>query len=208
MTEHLQQKKAAVTGIILAAGTSTRMGRDKLSLPFRDKPLVQHVINAARDSLLESVLVVLPEDSDLESKLDLTGCNVVYSTQRTKGQAESLKTGIRNLSEGIQGAMVLLGDLPLLTPGVINHLIWSFSQEPRNWIVPMQEGMRGNPITIPQQWFEKVLELEGDTGARPLLATPRLPIRLVKINEIGPFIDVDTEQQYELLLKRYDTAMQ
>ncbi|KAF1075639.1 NTP transferase domain-containing protein [Halodesulfovibrio sp. MK-HDV] len=207
MTENLQQKKAAITGVILAAGTSTRMGRDKLSLSFRGKPIVQHVINAARESLLDSIVVVLPVDSELESQLDLAKCTVVYSPRRTAGQAESLKAAIRSLPDDTQGAMALLGDLPLLTPEVINHLIWSFSQEPHNWVIPMQEGMRGNPITIPQQWFEKVLELEGDTGARPLLATPRLPIRLVKINEIGPFVDVDTEEQYELLLKRYDTGL-
>lgn len=205
--ERLQQKKAAISGIILAAGTSTRMGRDKLSLPFRGKPIVQHVIDAARDSLLETVTVVLPEQSELEDLLDLNGCEIVYSKERTKGQAESLKTGISSVKNHAQGAMALLGDLPLITPGVINHLVWAFSQEPHNWVIPMQEGMRGNPITIPSQWFDNVMELQGDIGARALLATPRLPIRLVKINEIGPFIDVDTEQQYQMLLKRYDPTM-
>ena len=206
-SEHLQQKKAAISGIILAAGTSTRMGRDKLSLPFRGKPIVQHVIDAARDSLLETVTVVLPEQSELEALLNLDDCEVVYSKERTKGQAESLKAGISSIENHAQGAMALLGDLPLLSPEVINHLVWAFSQEPHNWVIPMQEGMRGNPITIPSQWFDKVMELQGDTGARALLSTPRLPIRLVKINEIGPFIDVDTEQQYQMLLKRYDLAM-
>ncbi|SIO28982.1 nucleotidyltransferase family protein [Halodesulfovibrio marinisediminis] len=205
--EHLQQKKAAISGIILAAGTSTRMGRDKLSLPFRGKPIVQHVIDAARNSILETVTIVLPEQSDLEPLLDLDNCKIIYSTERAKGQAESLKAGISSAKSHAQGAMVLLGDLPLISPEVINHLIWAFSQEPHNWVIPMQEGMRGNPITIPSQWFDKVMELEGDTGARPLLATPRLPLRLVKVNEIGPFIDVDTEQQYQMLLNRYDTAI-
>lgn len=202
--QSLKQEIASTSGIILAAGKATRMGRDKLSLPFRGIPIVQHVINAARASMLSNVTVVLPENSMLESTLDLKGCDVVLSPDRNKGQAESFKAGLRNVKDRVQGAMFFLGDQPLITPETIDRLVWAFSQEPQCWVAPIQEGMRGNPITIPSGWFDKALELEGDTGARPLLAAPGLTLRLVRIHEVGPFLDVDTDHEYQQLLKNYE----
>jgi len=195
---------ANVSGVILAAGKASRMGRDKQSLPFRGKPMLQHVIDAARQSDLKNVTIVIPEDSDLDPIFDMTGCTVVRCAARELGQAESLKAGLRTVLNDSDGCMVLLGDQPLITADTINMLVGAFIQQPECWIAPVQEGMRGNPITIPSGWYPKVLELEGDTGARPLLGSPGLALRLVRIHEVGPFIDVDTEQQYQRLLDKYD----
>jgi len=200
----MQNSITNVSGVILAAGQASRMGRDKLSLPFRGLPLLQHIVNAARQSTLKDVTVVLPKDSGLEQAVDLTGCSIVTSVHRDMGQAASLQTGLRDVMDHADGCMVLLGDQPLITSTTINMLIGAFEQQPECWIAPVQEGMRGNPITIPSAWFSKVFELEGDTGARPLLASPGLALRLVRINEIGPFMDVDTEHQYQRLLEKHE----
>ncbi len=202
----MEQKIAHVSGVILAAGQATRMGRDKLSLPFRGMPMLQHVINAARQSSLSDVTVVLPYDSKLERAIDLTDCEIVTCHHRELGQAESLQAGLRNIMDRADGCMTLLGDQPLITTETIDRLVWAFSQDPANWVIPMQEDMRGNPITFPSAWFEKVFELEGDTGARPLLASPGVALRLVRINEVGPFIDIDTEFQYNRLLENYEAT--
>ncbi len=194
---------ANVSGVILAAGHASRMGRDKLSLPFRGKPILQHVIDAARGSSLKDVTVVIPKDSGLEHIMDFTGCEVVTSIHRDKRQMQSLQAGLRNVMDRADGCMVLLGDQPLITSTTIDMLTGAFSQQPEYWVAPVQEGMRGNPITIPSAWFPKVFELDGDTGARPLLASPGLALRLVRVNEVGPFIDVDTEQEYQRLIEKY-----
>ncbi len=202
--QSLKQELVSTAGIILAAGKASRMGRDKLSLPFRGKPMLQHIINAAKASMLSTVTVVLPENSELQNILNLDGCEIVICRNRDKGQAESFKAGLHNIKDRAQGAMFFLGDQPLITTDTIDRLLWAFSQEPQCWVAPVQEGMRGNPITIPSGWFEKALELEGDTGARPLLASPGLALRLVRIHEVGPFLDVDTDIEYQQLLKNYD----
>ncbi len=199
-----------VTGVILAAGKSSRMNQgaavyqDKLALPFRGLPILQHTINAARNSCLKGITVVLPPDSALEKDLDMTDCHVVYSYNRDSGQAESLKVGVAHAAtQNTDGCMVLLGDQPLMTPDTIDRLIGAFIQEPHSWIVPSQEGMRGNPIIIPCAWYERVLSLQGDCGARQLFGEPRLNLRQVRIHEVGPFIDVDTPEAYQHLLKKY-----
>ena len=200
----MERIKCTVSGVILAAGKASRMGRDKLSLPFNGKPLLQHVVDAARKSCLENVTVVIPRDSDLENIVDFSGCDVVRSVHRDLGQAESLQTGLRNVLDESDGCMVLLGDQPLITAETIDMLAGAFAQQPECWVAPVQEDMRGNPITIPSAWYPKVFELEGDSGARPLLASPGLALRLVRIHEVGPFIDVDTELQYKRLLDKYE----
>jgi len=180
------------------------MGRDKLSLPFRGLSLLQHVVNAALRSRLSDVTIVLPSEAGLEHVADLDGCDIVTSPNRELGQAQSLQAGLRNVVDRAAGCMVLLGDQPLITPEAIDHLVWAFSQEPGCWVAPVQEGMRGNPVIIPSVWFPKVFELEGDTGARPLLTAPGVSLRLVRINEVGPFIDIDTTYQYQRLLEQYE----
>lgn len=192
-----------VSGIILAAGKASRMGRDKLSLPFRGMPMLQHVINAARNSSLKDVTVVIPTGSALPDTVDMAGCTVVEA-DRDLGQAESLKAGLRAVCDHSDGAMVLLGDQPLVSADAIDMLTGAFAQQPECWVAPVQEGMRGNPITIPSAWYPKVFELEGDTGARPLLGSPGLALRLVRIHEVGPFLDVDTELEYQRLVEKYD----
>lgn len=200
----MQYVSPNVSGVILAAGTASRMGRDKLSLPFRGLPMLQHVVNAARESCLKNVTVVIPRDTGLESAVDLAGCNVVCSPHRKLGQIESLQSGLRYVMDDSDGCMVLLGDQPLITAKTIDMLAGAFAQQPECWVAPVQEDMRGNPIIIPSSWYPKVFELEGDTGARPLLASPGVALRLVRIHEVGPFIDVDTELEYQRLLEKYE----
>jgi len=194
-----------VSGIILAAGKASRMGRDKLSLPFRGMPMLQHIINAARESSLKKVAIVIPAGSMPPANVDMTGCTVVEA-DRDLGQAESLKAGLHAVAQDSAGTMVLLGDQPLITPDTIDMLTGAFAQQPECWVAPVQEGMRGNPIIIPKDWYPKVFELEGDTGARPLLSSPGLALRLVRIHEVGPFLDVDTEPEYRRLIEKYDTG--
>lgn len=204
MTKSNGLSTATTAGIILAAGTASRMGNDKLLLPFKGIPLVQHVVNAARNSHLSSVTVVLPEHSRLEEHLSLTGCTVAYSINRKDGQAESLKTGLKNIPPQMQGVMVLLGDLPLIRTATINHLLTVFSDSPDHWIIPRHQAIRGNPVTIPSSYFTKILNLSGDTGARPLLTLPDTPKRMVELDDVGPFFDIDTPQQYAMLLNNYE----
>ena len=201
----MERIQCTVAGVILAAGRSSRMGRDKLSLPFNGKPILQHVVNAALKSCLKKVIVVLPETSDIENKVDFTGCDIVRSKHCDLGQSQSLQAGLRNVMNDAHGCMVLLGDQPLLTPTTIDMLVGAFAQQQDCWVAPVQEGMRGNPVIIPSTWYEHVLEITGDEEPLQLLNIPKLPLRLVRIHEIGPFIDVDTKQQYQRLVHKYET---
>lgn len=200
----MRQEMASVSGILLAAGNSTRMGKDKRFLPFQSIPLLQHAVNTARASLLREVVIVT--DTDLfDTDLDLTGCRVLVTPQAARGQAEALKAGLQTIQDA-NGCMVLMADQPLLAVSTLDHLVWAFSQHPDFWIVPVIEDMQGTPITIPAAWFHRLLDLAGDTPVRSLISSRGLALRLVKIDHPGPFIDIDTDEQYRLLLDRHQTT--
>ncbi len=197
-------------GVILAAGMSTRMGKNKLLLPFKGVPLLQHVINAARGSRLAQLALVLPAYEDAQEMLnilDVSDCKLLYNPLRHLGQAESLKLGIEHFvlgsSPDVQGAMIFLGDQPFLTAQTVNLLI--AQAQPQSWVIPQQVnkngeyGQRGNPVIIPSQEFSRVLQLEGDTGARTLLQSTLFPKNFVEIEEDAPFVDIDTPEEYALL---------
>jgi molybdenum cofactor cytidylyltransferase len=198
----MKQEIADVSGVLLAAGQSSRMGGDKRFLPFRGLPLLQHVVNAARASLLREVVVVLAEEPPARPGLDLSGCRVVVAPDAALGEAEALGAGLRAVRDAA-GCMVLPADLPLLSAPVIDRLLWAFSQHPDFWILPVIEDMRGAPVTFPAAWFPKALTLAGDTPVRTLIASRGLALRLVRIDDPGPFTDIDTREQYRLLLKRH-----
>ncbi|NDY55430.1 nucleotidyltransferase family protein [Desulfovibrio sulfodismutans] len=199
----MNQRMIPVHGIILAAGRSARMGRDKLSLPFRGLPLLQHVVNAARGSGLARVSVVLQRDSGLVDLVDLDGCETVLAPP-SADQAASFRAGLRAVMDDAAGCMVLHGDQPLLAGRTIDHLLWAFSQQPDYMIAPVQEDLRGAPVIVPRAWFPKALEVAGDAVVRTLVAMPGLTLRLVKIHEVGPFMGIDTELEYRRLLARHE----
>lgn len=201
--DEIVQTDFSVSGVILAAGQSTRMGQDKLLLPFRGKPIVEHVIAAARNSILREVIIVVPCGYDTSS-LDMSGCKVVTSPNRKMGQAESVKAGLAAIAKDSNGCAVMLGDLPLLTCHSINRLLQAFASRPDQWVIPMSKGKRGNPVIIPARWFEEVLKLSGDAGARQLFSRPEASLHFMEEDDPAFYFDVDTAAQYQKLLSQYD----
>jgi len=192
-----------VAGIVLAAGVSQRMGRCKLALPFRDKPLLAHVVRAATAATLSPVIVVLGDDAPrLKDRIDFGRATVAVNPHSRTGRASSLKKGLQQVSPDRAGIMVLLGDQPLVTASLIDTLLAAFHRFPDYWIAPVYRGRRGNPVIIPRHWFQDLLTLTGDQGPRRLLSSPGLRLHLVTVDDPAVVIDVDTAEDYERLTSR------
>ncbi len=190
-----------VAGIILAAGSSTRMGTNKLLMEFKGKPIIRHVAEAACLSKINSILVVTgPERHSV--KAALTGLNVtfVHNENYMNGMAGSLKTGIACLSEKALGAIVLLGDMPLISAKTLNKIVESFKANQDSLaVIPSFDGKRGNPVLISRSLFEDVMKITGDKGARQLLDTLGNQAIELPLNDKGISLDVDTREGFEAL---------
>lgn len=183
-----------IAAVVLADGRSTRMGSDKLRLPWRGRTILEWVLEAA--CALPPVVLVggPPALAVLPAHVTRVSCD---AQGQTPGQADSLKAGLSALPCGLDGAIILLGDMPLITPEMVKILARAF--RPGRFLVPLCDGRRGNPVIIPSDWFAGVMELEGDTGARPLLGSPDAPVDYLDVDDPAILTDVDTPDDYARL---------
>lgn len=196
-----------IAGIILAAGSSSRMGQPKQLLPFGTTTLLGQVIQNARQSNLHEIIVVLGHEAALiRQGLDFSGTRTILNPDYLKGQSTSLQAGVKAIPDHCQGAMFLLGDQPLVGPDIINHLISSFTASPGHIIIPCFKGQRGNPVILPRSLFDRIQSLSGDQGARVLFDEFKPLIVRVAVQDPAIVMDVDTPLDYERLISgRLDT---
>jgi molybdenum cofactor cytidylyltransferase len=186
-----------VTAIILAAGRSTRMGGpNKLLAELSGKKLVRIAAEQALASKAMEVVVVTGHQADLVAQA-LNGLNVklVFNPDFAGGLASSVKAGIAAVAETADGALICLGDMPLIDAGLIDRLIEAFAPDRGNLIVlPVAEGRRGNPVLWSRRFFSELMTLEGDVGARHLIARHGEAVAEVPVEGDGAFVDIDTPQ--------------
>ncbi len=196
----MTSEKIRVAGIVLAAGSSSRMGTPKQLLPFRGKTILDQVILTAKLSDLDPIVVVLGHGAAaIRKKVDLTDICVVENSDHAAGQSSSLKKGVAAVGHQCDGAMFLLGDQPLVAHETINTLIRAFRAALPPIVIPFCNGKRGNPVIIHHQLFSLVDTLTGDTGARALFDRYRESILVVNTDDTGILFDVDTVVDFRKL---------
>jgi molybdenum cofactor cytidylyltransferase len=188
-----------ISGVVLAAGTSSRLGRPKQLLELRGRPLLQHAIDAAAGAGLDEVVVVLGHESErIASALELpAGARVVVNDDYASGQSTSLRTGLTSLDSRAEAAAILLGDQPGLTSAAIRKVLDAFRESDAPIVRALWQGTPGHPVVLARSEWESVRGLEGDKGARDLVAASARA-DVIEMDE-PPVADVDTWEQYERL---------
>lgn len=193
---------AAVAGIVLAAGRSTRMGAgNKLLQEVRGKPLVRHAVEAQLASRAAPVIVVTGHQQD-EVRAALAGLDVtfVHNPAFTEGLSGSLKAGLAALPKEGPGVVVSLGDMPNVTAGVIDRLAQAFADRPDALAVaPTLLGQRGNPVLLARKLFAEVAKLTGDQGARRLLDAAGDAVEEIALDDPAVALDIDTPEALRAL---------
>jgi molybdenum cofactor cytidylyltransferase len=186
-----------VAAVILAAGRSTRMGGpNKLLAELGGKPLVRTATEQALASKASGVIVVTGHQAELVEKA-LSGLKVkfVRNPDFAQGLASSVKAGIAAVPANADGAVVCLGDMPLISSDLIDRLIEAFAPDSGNLIaVPVSDGRRGNPVLWSRRFFTELMTLDGDIGARHLIAKHSEAVAEVPVEGFGAFLDIDTPQ--------------
>ncbi|MGO8909791.1 MAG: NTP transferase domain-containing protein [Bradyrhizobium sp.] len=189
-----------VAAIILAAGRSTRMGGpNKLLAELGGKPLVRIVTEQALASRARGVIVVTGHQAELVEKA-LAGLDVkfVRNPDFAQGLASSVKAGIAAVADDADGAVICLGDMPMISTQLIDHLIDAFAPDRGNLIaVPVSDNRRGNPVLWSRRFFSELMTLDGDIGARHLIARHSEAVAEVPVEGFGAFLDIDTPQALE-----------
>jgi molybdenum cofactor cytidylyltransferase len=187
-----------IAAVILAAGTASRFRAEDAGAPtklvalYKGRPLVRHVAEAALASRARPVLVVTGHAREaVETALAGLDLQRAHNPDFASGLASSLRTGVAALPGSCDGAVILLGDMPLVGAGLINSLIDAFAgRREARAVAPLHGGARGNPALVARRMFGEIAQLTGDQGARRLFAGGG--VIDVPIDDAAVTLDIDT----------------
>jgi molybdenum cofactor cytidylyltransferase len=189
-----------VAAVILAAGRSTRMGGpNKLLAEFNGKSLVRIVTDQALASKAKDIIVVTGHQAEqVEKALQGLKVKFVRNPDFAGGLASSVKAGIAAVPANADAAVICLGDMPLISAHLIDRLIEAFAPDRGHLIVvPVSDNRRGNPVLWSRRFFRELMALDGDIGARHLIARHGEAVAEVPVEGFAAFLDIDTPQALE-----------
>jgi molybdenum cofactor cytidylyltransferase len=186
----------SVAGIVLAAGRGARFGGagSKLVAPFRGEALVRHAARTLLGSRTRPVVVVTGfARESVEGALAGLSLSFTHNHDHESGMASSLRAGLMAAGD-CAGALILPGDMPLVTKETVDRLIAAFEAAPGcAAVVPFFQGRRGNPALLGRSLFARALALSGDEGARRILAASEGVI-VLEVEDEGVLRDVDRKE--------------
>lgn len=166
----------STAAIVLAAGSSTRLGRPKQLEPWGATTLLGHVIEATRAFEVDEIWVVLGSHlEEVLEQVDLEDCGIVENPEWEEGIASSIRVGLDALLQlsRVESALIVIGDQPEIQPEVVAELLERHQASGLPVTVPKYRYTWGNPIVVDRSLWPRLMSLEGDSGAQRLfLAHP------------------------------------
>lgn len=186
-----------VTGLILAAGASRRLGEPKQLLAYRGRTLLDATLSAARACGFDQLLVTLgAAGAQVRTAVDLGNAEVVENPEYSTGCSSSIAAALRSVDSRADGLVLLLGDQPGIKPSDVARLT---ADVKGSMAVCRYDDGLGHPMWFRRDMFTELSELHGDRAVWRLLHSGRYEIREVPVEGAVP-VDVDTWQDYEALL--------
>lgn len=187
------RRAGLIAGILLAAGRSTRFGRQKLLENWDGEPLVRRSARTFVEAPLAPVVVVVSEDPAYAGALEGLPVTAVVNPDPDQGISRSIAVGLMALPETAQAALIGVADQPNLTAPAIQELTRAF--EPGRIVVPRYGDHRGNPAIFDERFFPDLLALEGDRGGQRVVGRyPQAVIEVSLARAIGE--DVDRPEEW------------
>jgi molybdenum cofactor cytidylyltransferase len=193
-------KSTPTAVLILAAGASRRLGKPKQQLVFHDQTLLHRIIATAADLNAGPVLVVLNGEIMLPESETI---KTIVNHQWQEGMSTSIRCGIEMLQKtfpSIETVIITVCDQPYVSVDLFQELIDTYRQTKKPIIACSYADTIGTPVLFHQSIFQELQELNGDKGARHLLNKDKHRVGLVNF-PLGA-IDIDTEEDYERLIKQ------
>ena len=192
--------------LLLAAGSSSRMGFPKQLLKWKNSTLLQHSINTVKQIDYNEIILVLGAHfEDINTSTDTTGLTVIYNEYWENGLGNSIACGMKYIKKSlprINSVLIMLADQPLIDSNYLNEMIETHKLNPSKIISTSYKNQKkGVPAIFNKSYFEELSQLNYDKGAKDLLN---------KNSENNQFLngthlisDIDTMEDYEKLYKRF-----
>lgn len=191
-----------VTGAILAAGMSSRMGRNKLLLPFRRSTIIGETVRHLAASQVDNLLVVTGHESEsvrqATEAVDVERLSFVNNPDYRSGRAESIKCAVKSVGSDTDGILFMLGDKPGVSTSLIDRALDHFTRVRPPLLYIKTPFGRGHPIIFARALFNELVELSGDMIGQALIE--KYQQDSVELFDDDDQIDVDNHKNYLRLL--------
>jgi len=188
-----------ISGILLAAGESKRMGRTKQVLEFGQSTILEETVKNLLGSKIDELIVVLGHDAErLGRSLSITDERIRFAlNERYKeGIGSSISCGVLSANPDTDAFLIALADQPLIKINIINLLIERYLSTRHGIVTLVYRSSRGHPVIISKKYREELLELSGDRGAKDLLERHRDDVEAVQVESPEIVLDIDREEDY------------
>ncbi len=186
-----------ICAIVLAAGRSSRMGVQKLLLPFGGKTVILHIVDQLLTSTVDKVFVVTGHQPErISGELSGRRVSIVNNADYDSGMLSSVRCGLRALPKRCKAVLVAIGDQPSISTDLVDSMIRSFAAGEKKILVPCYEDRRGHPILFAALYREEVLTQYDDVGLRGLLHAHPDEVFELTVSTSGVLSDMDVPQDY------------
>ena len=193
---------AFISGILLAAGLSTRMGEPKQLLPFGESTIVETVVDSMLGAKFDEVIVVVGHcASEIQEQLGTRPIRTVFNADYREGMLTSAQTGVRALKASDAFALMLV-DQPFITSTLIDQVVDAYRQTESGIALPSYNYKRGHPVIFDRKYTSDILALTSESGGvRTLFKKYGNDIHYVPVDTDRVLRDIDYREDYERALQ-------
>lgn len=184
-----------IAAILMASGFSRRMGKEKLLLPYKNRPMVEHVLQAIREAGVTEENILVAVNTDILTLGETQGFLGIRNRESMVGQSASIRLGIEAAPDA-DAYMFFAGDQPLISAQLIRAM--AEKADPRHILVASYRGKEGLPTLFPAMYREALRKVHGDHGGRQIKENNRGYIVHIEATE-RDMVDVDTLEDYRQL---------
>ena len=204
----LPAQSAGMCAIVLAAGKSARMGRPKMLLPFGDRPMLARVIESLRyvDGVFPVIVVTGHNAEEIGAVVvEFSGVECVHNVDSAAGgMLSSVKVGVAALPSDCRAFFLVLGDQPMVQTDTIAEMESAWHRDAAPIVVPAFQGKRGHPVLLSSEFATEILALSDPDTLKTVVSRDADRIRVVEVNDPAVTQDIDTPEDYEAALKRWN----
>lgn len=190
-----------VAVLVLAAGNASRMGYAKQLLPFNGRSFIRNAVNTARIVAGDNCFVVVGAYHEaIENDLKATSCKIIVHKDWARGMGSSLKAGLKAIQAqhpAVKGAIILVADQPFVNKDLLLQLLDEQLTSGKKIVACQYQETCGTPVLFMRPYFEQLLALADEAGAKKLLKQNAHDVAFVDFPQGA--IDIDTEDDYKKL---------
>ena len=190
-----------ISAILLAAGESKRMvDENKLIKKYKNIPLIKHAVSNVLNSSIDELIIVLGYQKEAIEKIieENKKIKFIANPNFESGIASSIKKGLDSLSKETEAFFICLGDMPNVNKEIYNQLInASFSNKDKEIFVPYYQEKQANPILFSKKMKDEIQKIEGDFGAKKIIADNEKKVFKLSIQDKGAITDFNNINDFE-----------